>query len=221
LTRTWTNRASSASLILQHTYIVDYDRSIELSFYFYILFDFLCAWKKEILLVTFRYRLPSSQVIYLECFCCILLALFYNVQWYSLCFSHKKYKARFESVLSLILLYFGHWYLLCHIAMTTRSSMKLHSDMNLVVLKLYPTIYKLLLLRISQRLWRLDLGKHAHFINRNGWSMKMKNFNTSVSCRHFMGNDGRSSTVRKWPHLLMLESKENQLLLLISRTQVW
>jgi hypothetical protein len=74
-----------------------------------------------------------------------------------------------------------------------------------------PTIYKLLLLRISQRLGRLDLGMHAHFINRNGWSMKMKNFNTSVSCRHFMGKGGRSSTVRKWPHLLMLESKENQL----------
>ena len=105
--------------------------------------------------------------------------------------------------------------------MTTWSSMKVHSNMNLVVLKLYPTIYKLLLLRISQRLGRLDLGMHAHFINRNRWSMKMKNFNTSVSCRHFMGKGGRSSTVRKWPHLLMLESKENRLLLLISRTQVW
>ena len=59
--------------------------------------------------------------------------------------------------------------------------------MNLVVLKLYPTIYKLLLLRISQRLGRLDLGMHAHFINRNGCSMKMKNFEHICLLQTFHG----------------------------------
>lgn len=152
------------------------------------------------------------KVVYLEFFCCILLAIFYKcLMVLPVFFNHKKYKARFGSVRSPMLS-FDHWYRLCHIVMTTSSSpnesaLKYESSGTKVVSNKRQTH----IAKISQRLWRLNLRMHARFINRNGRSIKMKNFNTSVSCRHFMGKGGRNSTVRKWPHLLMLESKENQL----------